>query len=73
METKAALLRVHNDLVGNIDNQKTTVLLELHISAALDTIDFIILTDLLRLDFDLCGTHLITSILDWRDPLVRRS
>jgi Reverse transcriptase (RNA-dependent DNA polymerase) len=58
--TETALLRSHNDLVCNIENQRTTVLLALDISAAFDTIDFSILCDRLRLDFGLGGVA-----LDW--------
>ena len=46
--TETALLRVHNDLVCNIGNQRTTVLLALDISAAFDTIDFSTLFDRLH-------------------------
>jgi Reverse transcriptase (RNA-dependent DNA polymerase) len=58
--TETALLRIHNDLVCNIENQRTTVLLALDISAAFDTIDFSTLFDRQRLDFGLGGVA-----LDW--------
>ena len=67
--TETALLRVHNDLVRNIENQRTTVLLALDISAAFDTIDFSILSERLRLDFGLGG-----FVLDWlRSFLIGRT
>jgi hypothetical protein len=46
--------------VRNIDNQRTTVLLALDISAAFDTIDFSVLADRLKLDFGINGVA-----LDW--------
>ena len=53
--TEMALLRIHKDLVCNIENQRTTVLLALDISVAFDTIDISILFDRLGLDFGLGG------------------
>jgi len=67
--TKMALLRVHNYLVCKMENQRTTVLLALDISAAFDTIDFNTLFDRLRLDFGLGSVA-----LDWlRSFLIGRT
>jgi Reverse transcriptase (RNA-dependent DNA polymerase) len=63
--TETALLRIHNDLICNIENQRTTILLALDISAAFDTIDFSTLFDRLRLDFGLGGnTGLVAFVFD---------
>ena len=43
--TKAALLRVQNDILTNMDNQSVTVLILLDLSAAFDTIDNQVLLD----------------------------
>ena len=56
--TETALLRVFNDVVRNIDNQRATVLLALDISAAFDTIDFNVLADRLKVDFGIDGVAL---------------
>ena len=56
--TETALLRVFNDVVRNIDNQRVTVLLALDISAAFDTIDFGVLADRLKVDFGIDGVAL---------------
>jgi hypothetical protein len=56
--TETALLRVFNDVVRNMDDQRTTVLLALDISAAFDTIDFVVLADRLKSDFGIDGVAL---------------
>jgi len=56
--TETALLRVFNDVVRNIDNQRVTVLLALDMSAAFDTIDFGVLADRLKVDFGIDGVAL---------------
>jgi len=56
--TETALLRVFNDVVRNIDNQRVTVLLALDISAAFDTITFDVLADRLKVDFGIDGVAL---------------
>jgi exonuclease III len=67
--TETALLRVQNDLILNIEKQKTTALLALDISAAFDTIDFATLSDRLRTDFGIGG-----FALDWlRSFLIGRT
>jgi len=56
--TETTLLRVFNDVVRNIDNQRVTVLLALDISAAFDTINFDVLADRLKVDFGIDGVAL---------------
>jgi len=56
--TETALLRVFNDVVRNIDNQRVTVLLAFDISAAFDTIYFDVLADRLKVDFGIDGIAL---------------
>jgi len=58
--TVTALLRVHNCLVQNNNNQKTTALLARGIFAAFYTINSVTLSDRLRLDF-----HLGSYALNW--------
>ena len=41
--TETALLKIHNDIVDNMDNGKVTALTLLDLSAVLDTIDHLIL------------------------------
>ena len=43
--TETALLRVHNDVFTNVENQSSTVLVLLDLSAAFDTIDLSVLFD----------------------------
>ena len=48
--TETALLRVHNDVFTNMDNQSATVLVLLDLSAAFDTIDHSVLFDRMEIE-----------------------
>src|ERR1044072_6319671 len=56
--TKTALLRIYNDLLPSINQQKVSALILFHPSAAFDTIDHQILLDQLSLNFGLNGSAL---------------
>ncbi|KAK6174094.1 hypothetical protein SNE40_017434 [Patella caerulea] len=56
--TETALLRVHNDILTNIDNKQSTVLILLDLSAAFDTIDQSLLINRLALRFGIQGIAL---------------
>ena len=58
--TKTALLKVKNDILMNMENQKVTLLVLLDLSAAFDTVDHRILLDRLQFDFGISG-----SALNW--------
>ena len=49
--TETALLKVHNDILMNMDNQQVTLLVLLDLSAAFDTIDHSIMSHILENDF----------------------
>ena len=49
--TETALLKVHNDILMNMDNQQVTLLVLLDLSAAFDTIDHSIMNHILENDF----------------------
>ena len=67
--TETALLRVHNDLIRNAEDQRTAVLFALYISAAFDTIDFDTLSNRLKMEIGLGGLA-----LDWlRSFLIGRT
>ena len=70
--TETALLRVFNDVVRNIDNQRVTIWLALDISAAFDTIDFGVLADRLKVKFGIDGVALecLLSLLIGRTQYV---
>ena len=55
-----ALLKVKNDFLTNMENQKVTLLVLLDLSAAFDTVDHRILLDRLQFDFGISG-----SALNW--------
>ena len=54
--TGTALLKIHNDIVDNVDNAKVTALTLLDLSAAFDTIDHLILLQHLHRYFGISGT-----------------
>ena len=56
--TETALLKVHNDLLMNMNNQQVTLLVLLDLSAAFDTVDHAILLSRLELSFGIRGTAL---------------
>ena len=49
--TETALLKVHNDILMNMDNQQVTLLVPLDLSTAFDTIDHSIMRHILENDF----------------------
>ena len=57
--TEMALLRVHNDLLKDVDNRKTSVLILLDLSAAFDTVDHEILLHTLESNLGFTGKVLI--------------
>ena len=54
--TETALLKIHNDIICNMDNGKVTVLTLLDLSAAFDTIDHSTLLERLYRHFGISGT-----------------
>ena len=54
--TETALLKIHNDIICNMDNGKVTALTLLYLSAAFDTIDHSTLLERLYGDFGISGT-----------------
>ena len=66
--TETALLRVFNDILRSMDQQKVTILVLLDLSAAFDTVDHNILLHRLHTRFGISGTA-----LDWfKDYLSNR-
>ena len=57
--TETALLKVKNDNLMNMENQRVTSLVLLHLSAAFDTVDHRILLDRLQFDLEFQALHLI--------------
>jgi len=70
--TETALLRIHNDLVLSIDQQKVSALVLLDLSAAFDTIDHQILISRLSSTFGISGSALsiLSSYLTNRSQFV---
>ena len=66
--TETALLKVKNDILMNMENQKVTSLVLLDLSAAFDTVDHRILLDRLQFDCGISGSalNLIESYLSNR-------
>ena len=58
--TETALLKIHNDVICNMDNGKVTALTLLYLSAAFDTIDHSTLLERLHVHFGISGT-----VLQW--------
>ena len=58
--TETALLKIHNDIICNMDNSKVTALTLLDLSAAFDTIDHATLLKRLHGHFGISGT-----VLQW--------
>ena len=56
--TETALLKVHKDLLMNMNNQKVTLLVLLDLSATFDTVDHKILLSHLQSSFGIRGTAL---------------
>ena len=56
--TETALLRVHNDILCSLDQNKSVILLLLDLSAAFDTVDYAILISRLSNRFGVKGTAL---------------
>ena len=54
--TETALLKIHNDIICNMDNGKVTALTLLYLSAAFDTIDHSTLLERLHVHFGISGT-----------------
>ena len=54
--TETALLKIHNDIICNMDNGKVTALTLLDMSAAFDTIDHSTLLERLHVHFGISGT-----------------
>ena len=71
--TEAALLRIKNDLLMAMDQQKVTLLILLDLSSAFDTIVHEILADTLQLHFGIDGTVLawVKSYLSERHQQIR--
>ena len=58
--TETALLKVHNDILMNMDNEEVTLLCMLDMTAAFDTIDHNILIDILKNNFGI-----VDNALQW--------
>ena len=58
--TESALLKVKNDILLNMDEQKVTLLVLLDLSSAFDTVNHQVLLERLRSRFGVTGTA-----LDW--------
>ena len=53
--TETALLKIHNDIVDNMENDKVTALTLLDLSAAFDTTDHLIILQRLHRYFGISG------------------
>ena len=56
--TETALVRVHYDILKTVDDNKSVILLLLHLSAAFDTVDYTILVSRLANRFGISETAL---------------
>ncbi len=70
--TETALLKVHNDILLNMDQQEITLLVLLDLSAAFDTIDHTVLLETLESDFGIVGNaqSWIASFLSGREQRI---
>ena len=60
--TETALVRVHNDILKAVDDNKSAILLLLDLSAAFDTVDHTILVSRLANRFLIRDTSFISSL-----------
>ena len=58
--TETLLLKIHSDIINNMDAQRVTLLVLLDLSAAFDTVNLNILTDIFRNHFNISG-----NVLGW--------
>lgn len=63
---ESALLRLVNDILGGMERQEVTALIAIDLSAAFDTVDHDILTDVLNKQYGICSTA-----LNWIDSYLR--
>jgi hypothetical protein len=56
--TETALLKVHNDIMCSMDQQRVLLLVLLDLSAAFDTVDHQVLSRRLEVSFGITGTAL---------------
>ena len=56
--TETALVKLHNDILLNMDNQRVTLLVLLHLSSAFDTVDHEVLIRRLAITFGIADTAL---------------
>ena len=71
--TETALIRIHNDIIGAIDQGDIAGLVLLDLSAAFDTVDHSVLINVLHERFGICGDALswITSYITDRSQVVQ--
>ena len=70
--TETALLKIHNDIIGNMDNGKVTALTLFDLSAAFDTIDHSTLLERLHGHFGISGTVFsIVQIIHFKPTATR--
>ena len=58
--TETLLVKIHSDIVNSIDNQSVTLLVLLDLSAAFDTVNLDIITNIFRNHFNITG-----NVLTW--------
>ena len=68
--TETALVKVHNDIHASMDNQEITFFILLDLNAAFDTINQILMMNILGNDFGIVGVvkRWFKSFLDERQP-----
>ena len=71
--TETSLIRYVNDLLLNMENQKVTMVVMLDLSAAFDTVDHAIISDILEKDFGMLAPvrNWILSYLSGREQFVK--